>query len=257
MQLEKSPDMSGKDHFRLLYQNELDAEAEWLRRTAAEKVNSIEILLERRSIRPKTILELGCGIGAVITECQRRSLAKKYIGVDYAAEAIDYLRSTSTGIETFQGDITDPAFYVADMCDVVVMSHVLEHLEDPARFLTAMKKALKFGCVVIEVPLEDLVASRIKSIFKNRITNKAGHVQFFTASSFEELLRSNGLTIVDRRTYVPILDMDTVRSLSEKDRLTGPRRVIKTLTGHYLPRLLYPLWKRLYYAHHAVLCVAK
>lgn len=211
MSMAKSSEMLGKDHYRLLYQTELEKEAEWLRLTAVEKVNSIERLLKRNKIRPKNMLELGCGVGAVIKECQRRSLAMKYMGVDYAPEAIDYIRNHSEGIETIQGDITDSDFYIDDTFDVVILSHVLEHLENPSDFLRVVKKSLKFSYAVIEVPLEDLIASRIKSVLRDKAANKAGHVQFFTSRTFENLLSSNGFKIVDRRTYVPILDTATMR----------------------------------------------
>ncbi len=256
MNLKKSSQMLGKDHYRLLYQTELEQEAEWLRRGAAEKVNSIEILMRAQAIKPKSMLELGCGVGAVITECQRRGLATKYIGVDYAAEAIEYLRKHSEGIEPLQADITDPNFRIDATVDVLVLSHVLEHLENPAIFLDAMKKSVKFSYAVIEVPLEDLIGSRMKSLLKDRSANKAGHVQFFTVASFENLLSASGFKIVDRRTYVPILDQETIRFVSAKDGLARHTQLLKVFTNNYLPRMLNPLWKRLYYAHHAVLCVA-
>jgi 2-polyprenyl-3-methyl-5-hydroxy-6-metoxy-1,4-benzoquinol methylase len=135
----------------------------------------------------------------------------KYMGVDYAPEAIDYIRNHSEGIETIQGDITDSDFYIDDTFDVVILSHVLEHLENPSDFLRVVKKSLKFSYAVIEVPLEDLIASRIKSVLRDKAANKAGHVQFFTSRTFENLLSSNGFKIVDRRTYVPILDTATMR----------------------------------------------
>lgn len=254
MGLRKSAEMLGKNHYRILYQTELEKEAEWLRRGAAEKVNSIEILLNRNTIKPKTIIELGCGVGAVITECQCRSLATKYIAVDYAPEAIDYLRNHSLGIESIQGDITDPDFCILDSCEVVVVSHVLEHLEKPAIFLDTMKNSLKFSYAIIEVPLEDLTASKMKTVLRDRTANKAGHVQFFTLQTFEHLLSSSGFKILDRRTYVPILDRDTIRFVSDKDGLARHRRLLKFFTSNYLPRMLNSLWKRLYYAHHAVLC---
>ncbi len=255
MNLKKSSQILGKDHYRILYRTELEKESEWLRRGAVEKANSIEILLNRNRIKPRTITELVCGVGAVITECQRRGLATKYIGVDYAPEAIDYLRKHSVGIESIQGDITDPVFCIADTCDVVVLSHVLEHMEKPDIFLINMKKRLNFSYAVIEVPLEDLLASRIKSAMMDRTSNKAGHVQFFRIRTFEHLLSSNGFKIVDRRTYVPVLDIDTIRFVSDKDGFSKNSRLLKTFKGNYLPRMLNPLWKRLYYAHHAVLCI--
>jgi SAM-dependent methyltransferase len=257
MNLKKSSAILGRDHYRRLYQTQLEEEAEWLWRGAAEKVNSIEILLHRNKIKPKIILELGCGVGAVITGCQRRNIAKKYIGVDYAPEAIEYLRKHSAGIEAIQSDIIGESYLNIDGCDVIILSHVLEHLEEPGKLLNAMKKLCKFSYAVLEVPLEDLAASRIKAVLRDRTANQAGHVQFFTDRSFEYLLRLNGYKIVDRRTYVPILDMETIRVVSKKDGLAWHRRLLKVLTSNCLPKICNPLWKRLYYAHHAVLCIAK
>jgi len=244
-----------KDHYRHLYQTDLEEEAEWLGRGAIDKTNSIEMLLNRNNIRPKTILELGCGVGAVLFECQRRNIAKKYIGVEYAPEAISYLRKHSVGIESIQGDITDPDFCIKDACDVVVISHVIEHLKEPANFLTAIKKSIKFSHFVVEVPLEDLLVSKIKSLLRDPLANKAGHLQFFTRRSIENLLRSNGFNIIDRRTYVPILDMETIHFIAAKDRLARHHRLFKVFSNNLFPRMFIPLWKRLYYAHHAILCV--
>ncbi len=242
------------NRFRVLYQTELEEEAEWQRRGASAKVDSIEELLGRHGIRPMRLLELGCGTGAVIAECRRRNLAAAYAGLDNAPEAIDYLRSHSEGIDTVEADVTTAGFHWSDHCDVVVLSHVLEHLGSPAALLRTIKGSADFSYLVVEVPLENLFAGRIKSLLRPRSDNKAGHVQFFTARSLEDLVRSSGFRVTDRRTYVPILDPETVRFLAKKDALSYSRYAIKVLTNCYLPRILGPVWKRLYFAHHAILC---
>jgi SAM-dependent methyltransferase len=254
MDPKKSSDISGKDHYRLLYQNELELEAEWLRRNAVEKVNSIEKLLKRNGIIPKTILELGCGTGAVIQECQRRNLGTKYSAVDFAPEAIEYLREHIEGVEAIQGDITKPDFHIDDPIDLLVLSHVLEHLENPTEFLGAIRKSVIFKYAVIEVPLENLFYNRVKYLFMDRKINKSGHVRFFTMRTFEKLLRSCCLKIVDGRTYVPVLDMATIRFVSDKDGLSKYRYLLKVFINQYLLKLFMPLWKRLFYAHYTVLC---
>ena len=254
MSLKKQLDVSGKDHCRLLYQTELQQEAEWLRRGAIEKTNSIQYLLKNNSIEPQTILELGCGTGAVVQECQRRGISQRYVAVDYSEEAITHLRSNSEGIETIIADITAADFSLESAFDVVILSHVLEHLEEPCRFLESVSRKINFSHLIIEVPLEDLFVSKIKLLFRDRRTNKAGHVQFFTVSTFTKLLVSNEFRIIDERLYAPILDIETVRFVCDKDGLSKPQYIVKIATGHYLPKLLRPLWVRLYYAHYAVLC---
>lgn len=245
---------SGRDHYGALYRDDMDWQASWLRRGAVAKVDSIEMLLHKNDIRPHGILELGCGVGAVIAECRRRELASRYLGVDYSQEALDYLTRNHEGINVFQGDITDSDFTNFADYDVVIVSHVLEHLENPTGFLEAMRHSLRFSHAVVEVPLENLLASRVKARFRDRLSNSAGHVQFFDANSFEDLLRLSGFQILDRRTYVPVLEKDTLKLLSEKYEWPVHMRLLKLLSSHYLPRFMRTMWGRFYYAHHAVLC---
>jgi 2-polyprenyl-3-methyl-5-hydroxy-6-metoxy-1,4-benzoquinol methylase len=172
--------VSGRDHYAEIYQTELELEAEWLRYGAVGKVDSVETLRDRHGVKPITLLELGCGTGAVITECQRRGLGREFTAVDYSTQAIDYLESHSHGIHCVTADITDPAFTFNYSFDVVILSHVLEHLEDPLKFLQSMIAKVRFRYLVAEVPLEDLLASRIKNLVRDRKRNVAEHVQFFT-----------------------------------------------------------------------------
>jgi SAM-dependent methyltransferase len=253
--LKKDLNISGKGHFQLLYQRELELEAEWLRRGAVEKVNSIESLLRINGLVPKRLLELGCGTGAVITECQRRNLAENYFAIDYSKEAIDYLKDHSSGIHAVSADITAQGV-LKGQYDVVILSHVIEHLEKPLDFLQAVH-SLEFSCLIVEVPLEDLPVSRLRSFFRDRTQNKAGHVQFFTATSFRRLIMEGNLMIIDERRYVPILGLDTLKFVCEKDGFGKGKYFRMVLTSHMIPKLLKAVWSRLCYAHYAVLCQKK
>lgn len=252
MFLRKDPNIAGNEHYQQIYQHDLTDEAEWLRRGAIEKVNSIETLLKSNGIRPKTLLELGCGTGAVIMECQRRDLAENYIAVDYSQEAIQYLRQNSSGIQAIAADITATPI-LSLKCDVVIVSHVIEHLEQPLGFLQSVRN-LQFSYLIAEVPLEDLPAGKLKARFSDRTRNAAGHVQFFTAISFRRLLSSSGFAILNTRKYVPILDPDTIRFICRKNGYGLLRQIRMVVTARYLLPILSALWTKIYYAHYAVLC---
>jgi SAM-dependent methyltransferase len=253
MALVKQLGISGRDYYKSLYVSELNHEAEWMRRGAAYKVDSIEAFLARHSIGAQTIMELGCGTGAVIQECRRRALARRYIGVDYSPDAIAYLRNNAPEIEAIQADISSSDFSMDGAVDVVVLTHVIEHLDDPHVFLTGTLQKLPFKYIVAEVPLENLLAGRLKHLLRDQRINTTGHVQFFTSSSFEYLLTAHGLKILDRRRYLPIHSLDTIRFLQEKDGLS-PFSVLRMMASSALKRALYPFWARLYYSHYAVLC---
>jgi 2-polyprenyl-3-methyl-5-hydroxy-6-metoxy-1,4-benzoquinol methylase len=246
---------SGRDQYQDIYTSELEAQAQWLSYGAVHKVDSVEILLNRHAIAPISVLELGCGTGAVITECQKRGLGAKFTAVDYSREAIAYLESRSSGIQCVSADITDPTFELHGSFDVVVLSHVLEHLEQPLEFLQSLIRKVQIQYLVAEVPLEDLLAFRLKNLFRDRYKNRAGHVQFFTEETFQQLLSQAGLRLLDHRRYAPVYAAEEIDFVCAKDGQTGIRRAIRKATGCYLPRVLSPLWSRIYYGHYAALCV--
>lgn len=238
---------TGRDHFQQIYQATLVREADWLRRTAANKADSVTRLLERNGLRPHRVLELGCGTGAVIGELADRGVAEEYYAVDYSEQAIRYLRETQPALHAAVADVTaTPDPFGQAPYAIVLLSHVLEHLEEPAAFLRAVRR-MDFSYLIAEVPLEDLPFGRLKALVKDRRDNPAGHVQFFTRRSFRALLTSAGFTIVGERRYAPVLDKETLRFAYGR----GSR---KALTEHYLPRFTAPLWSRFFHAHYALLC---
>jgi SAM-dependent methyltransferase len=253
----KTAEVSGRDFYADHYRQDLRRQAKWLEYGAVEKANSVSELIEKNGIRPHGLLELGCGTGAVIVECQRRGLARNYTAVDYSLDAIQYLKSRAPGISCFAADITNASFSLKDTFDVVILSHVLEHLEEPLAFLKTIKERFQFQYLIAEVPLEDLFMPRLKASFHDRRRNPAGHVQFFTEVTFKALLRSAGFEVADQRRFVPRMSPESIKFVSEKDRSSKLRTGYKLCTTCYLPRLLGPVWKQVWYAHLAVLCVPK
>jgi SAM-dependent methyltransferase len=239
--------------YRDLYRSQLDQEAEWLRRGAAQKVTSIEVLLDRTDVPVDRLVELGCGTGAILEVCRDRGLARELLGVDYSDDALQRVRSMD-GVRAVLGDITDPEFSLDGEFDVVVASHVIEHLQEPERFLEAVRRRIRAPYAVFEVPLEDLAVGRVRGLFRDRTRNRAGHVQFFTPRSFEDLLSRSGYEVLARHHYVPILSLDTVRFLAAKNGYGPLMRAVKPVLSNLLPRVFYHAWKHVYYAHYAVLC---
>jgi len=246
--------ISGRDHYAAIYASELDAQAKWLAFGAVEKANSIEILLRRVCFQPRTVLELGAGTGAIISELKRRNFAERYIAVDYSLEACDYMRQNLPDVEIICADVTTQL--IDHDVDVVVVSHVVEHLEEPGRLLDAIARNIRCQWIVIECPLEDLVASRLKNLLRDRMKNLAGHVQFYTAASLRKLI-SDHFHIADRRYYVTGMPKSVIDFLAEKNDMSTTKRFIKYLTLGILPRLTAPIWKRVWLGNYATLCRPK
>jgi ubiquinone/menaquinone biosynthesis C-methylase UbiE len=100
--------------------------------------------------RNDSILEVGCGSGALIEELENDGYTE-VVGLDMSALAVDAARAR--GVDSVvQGDAT-ALEYEDDSFDVVVASDVLEHLMNERRALAEWNRVLKpGGALVIFVP---------------------------------------------------------------------------------------------------------
>ena len=244
----------GRTIFDDKYRHDLAWEAAWLRSGAGMKVDAIERLLARSEIRSAALAELGCGVGAVLEECGRRKLADAYVAVDASADAIAELAALDPGVETQVADITAVGFRVPDHVDLVVVSHVLEHLEEPEKCLRNIFHSGSVRFAVLEVPLEGLALGRLKAaVLGSHRDTSAGHVQCYSRAEFDGLVGRNGFDIVDAYLYAPVLSPEAFELLGERHRWTRHRRFLKYLTMRWLPARMPRLWTMLYHAHYAVL----
>ena len=111
------------------------------------------VLCARAGLRPRTLVEIGCGDGALLAELGDRGLAPVLDGFELSPPAAELARArTIPGarrIEAYDGEhvpAPDAAY------DLAVLSHVLEHVEHPAPLLREAARVAP--AVLVEVPLE-------------------------------------------------------------------------------------------------------
>jgi SAM-dependent methyltransferase len=146
---------------------------------------------------PRRVLDFGCGNGVLTHRMHSQGFGAEIVGVDVSATALQFarLRFARPGLrfETLSGHrgLADLGAF-----DVVVASHVLEHLPDPDRALSEMTAIAEW--LLLEVPLEDCGVSRLISAlgWRDRTQNPVGHVKFWTRTSFRALLDAAGLVVV-------------------------------------------------------------
>ena len=104
----------------------------WRQIGARYKANNIIRVCQGLPI--ESVIEIGCGTGAVLQELVKQRFARSYAGTDVSPAALR-VASKTLGNE-FRGA------FVADACSlplpanafsVAVLSHVLEHLERPSQ----------------------------------------------------------------------------------------------------------------------------
>jgi SAM-dependent methyltransferase len=86
--------------------------------------------------------------------------------------------------------------------DLICSSHLLEHVSDPVKHLTSLRRSLtKDGVLFIEIPNE--YAMDIQKCINPQINEmilEQGHLYFYSRESIERLLNLNGFCVLDIKT---------------------------------------------------------
>jgi SAM-dependent methyltransferase len=105
--------------------------------------------VQRNGRRPK-ILEIGCGYGYTTYALRKRGFDAT--GMDISFKAVQKARERYGNY--FQCcDVLELANASTDICDIIVMTELIEHIEDPPAFLAQIAKLLRLkGIIVVTTP---------------------------------------------------------------------------------------------------------
>ena len=132
--------------------------------------------------------------------------------------------------------------------DLAILSHVIEHVPDPAALLREAARVAEV--VVVEVPLEDNLSARRSS--KRAGAAEVGHLQRLSRASLHAVVQSAGLRVAAE------LDDALPREVHRFFADTPTRRLradAKWLVRAGLAGAAPGLARRLFTVHHACLCV--
>jgi 2-polyprenyl-3-methyl-5-hydroxy-6-metoxy-1,4-benzoquinol methylase len=143
------------------------------------------------------ILDIGCGAGAMIASLQKTLPQHQYNGIDISAKAIEYGKSQYKNINLDiikSGKIDFPSSSI----DLVIISEVLEHVDDYKNILEKATEILKKdGFLYLTSPLEKSLTTVQGIILKTTnillSTKTTGHINTFTKKSIFEILNDTNL----------------------------------------------------------------
>ena len=181
----------------------------WRRLGAIDKADNIAFLLAGDKV--ESVLEFGCGTGAVLSQVARIGVGSRHVGVDLADPALHRDANAATldlrRIDAGSLPFEDRSF------DLVYASHVIEHIPDPRAALAEIARVAR-KWVYVEVPCELHVRSNHADLQR---TLDIGHINAYTPESLQLLLESCGLGIVRLGLFDHSLDVHSFG----KGRLRG------------------------------------
>ena len=130
------------------------------------------------------ILEIGCGVGSILKPFI--DSGSSVVGYELNREEVKY--GSSKGLNLRYGTIDDVK---EDECfDVIIYSHVIEHLVYPLKELAKVRKHLKEGGALVVL----LPGFNNMQVHKYKLSNYIvfPHLQYFTLTSLTNLLGEAG-----------------------------------------------------------------
>lgn len=133
--------------------------------------------------------------------------ARHLVGLDLDVAGVQ--RAASLGFEAHAVDCSDPdavAELGIEPAEVVVAGEVIEHLDDPGRFLTGLHDlVVPGGELVVTTPNASGLLNAGAAALAGYEVNHPDHVTLYSCFTLTNLLARHGWTTTTVSTYVPVL----------------------------------------------------
>jgi SAM-dependent methyltransferase len=177
---------------------------DWDVADAVWKVDVIAGLLQRNNVKPKQVIEVGCGAGENLVELLKRDNdIEKLAGYDISPQAIELAAKRSSGKITFYNE--DIAAKENLHTNLMLVIDVVEHVDDYYGFLRKLKA--KSDWFVFHIPLDLSGRTVMKPHVMLQQRQSVGHIHYYTKEMVEWALKDTGYEIIDWVYTKPVVDI--------------------------------------------------
>lgn len=188
---------------------------EWRDLSALDKSDNVIALWRqaRGAVERPSVVEIGCGEGALADSLSSRDFFASYRGFDISSSGI--AEAASRGVANAEFGLIDGSDVPATTrsADLAILSHVVEHLEHPRVMLYEAARLAPY--VFVEVPLE--LTARAPRDYE---VDALGHINKYNPVAIRHLVQSCGFEVLAARTMNPRLEMAQFLDPSTKRRVS-------------------------------------
>jgi ubiquinone/menaquinone biosynthesis C-methylase UbiE len=174
--------------------NNPEGDAYWRKIGAIPKVDNVLSLCDQYPHR--SIIEIGAGEGSVLQELSARNFADQLYAIDISESGIKKIQEKQ--IESLKecniyDGYTIP--YADNQFDVAILTHVVEHLENPRALIYEASRVAKR--LFVEVPLEHTMRLPHDFVF-----DRVGHINEYTPKTIRRLLQTCNLRVLEQTVTI-------------------------------------------------------
>lgn len=197
------------------------------------KAKQIFNIIENNKLLPRTICEVGCGAGEILSQLsQLMPQHVNFYGYEISPQAFNLSQHRLTKrIKFFLRDIFEDkdAFF-----DIVLAIDVFEHVEDYFEFLRSLR--LKGTYKIFHIPIDLSVQSILRPLVISKWRKNLGHIHYFTKETALASLNDTGYDIIDYFYTGPTKDLPARTSKAWLARLL--RGILFSLNKDIAVRIL-------------------
>jgi len=165
--------------------------SDWRWIGSEDKFSNLKRLCSR--VPHQRVLEIGSGEGALLKRMEQANFADELYSLEISESSVAALQSLALKrlkqASLFNGYSTT---FADKTFDLVVLSHIIEHLEHPRLLLAEAARIARY--IFVEVPLEDNLRLPLDYSF-----NPLGHINYYSPKTIRRLLQTCDLDVLQQR----------------------------------------------------------
>lgn len=177
--------------------------------------NGILDLIETHTGKKEgSLLDIGCKFGDLLIAADRRGW--NTIGIELNADFCAIARDS--GLEVYN-DVIERLDIDISGFDIIILSHVLEHIERPDSSLKAIFDRLNpMGILYVETPNQSSPIAW--GVYRGRWLGVAtpGHIWAFTHQTLKKVVQSTGFEIIWQNRWIPYSTNDYPKTIKGQIR---------------------------------------